>query len=302
MADNKVDLNSGEVDAGDNKPNKESMDLDQFFSGLEKSFNGAIYDEEGDNTPKPDDGDAVEPDDNSDDQVADTDLSKELDNLKSRYESSSNEAKRLASKLQRYEDVEDLLPVVDVMKRDPNLLRQVRSYLEEGVSPQAVVKTLGLDEDFVFDPDEAIKDPSSDSSKVFNKLIEAGVDRRLSAEEAKRSAKERADSARKSEFDAFREKHEIDEGKFEEFVEWAKSTPMTLDHLWALKNGNNRDNKILKKSIEDREKQLDKMSNTPRSLANQNSPGGADASPDEEVFMGILNSLGQGLFGGIDNN
>jgi TolA-binding protein len=299
-ADNKVDLNQESVDTGDNKSN---ISLEQFFSGLEKEVNGAIYEEDAENNTSvnPDDGEGVEPDgDSQDTKVAPDDLQKQFDNLQSRYESSSREAKRLARELQKYNEVDDMLPLINVMKQDPSLLRQIRSYLEEGVSPQDAMKDLKLGDDFIFDPDEAIKDPDSDSAKVFNRIIQSEVDRKLSAQRAEAETQSHEYNKQRKAFEDFAAANNIPSDELEDFINWAQEEKMTLDHLWYLKNRGKRDGEILKNSIKDRDAQINKMKNTPRSLANTGATGTSEDDPDTAVFKGIMNSLGQGIFGGLD--
>ena len=84
-------------------------------------------------------------------------------NLEKRYSDSSREAKRLNNRLK---EIEPYMPILDAMKEDPNLISHVRGYFEGGGSaPTSVKEQLGLDEDFVFDYDDALSDPKSSSAK-----------------------------------------------------------------------------------------------------------------------------------------
>ena len=95
------------------------------------------------------------------------------DNLEKRYSDSSREAKRLNSQLQ---EIEPYMPLLNAMKEDPNLINHVRDYFQGGGSaPESVKERLGLDEDFVFDYDEALSDPKSSSAKLFNATVDGVV-------------------------------------------------------------------------------------------------------------------------------
>ena len=59
------------------------------------------------------------------------------------------------------------------MREDPNLISTVRNYIEG--EDKGIKGRLGMGEDFVFDPDEAISDPSSDSAKVFDSVVNQKV-------------------------------------------------------------------------------------------------------------------------------
>ena len=55
------------------------------------------------------------------------------------------------------------------MKKDSGLVDHVRDYLQSGGKPDKTMKEkLKLDDDFVFDPNEAYEDPDSDSGNFSN--------------------------------------------------------------------------------------------------------------------------------------
>lgn len=267
------------------------FDLDQFFGALENQVNGAVFD-----NPVEDNTDTGTEEGR---KISDSEkeVDTELDTLKKRYQDSSREAKKLATKLKDYEQYDNLIPVLRVMREDPNLLKQVRDYLEVGSAPQAVVKQLDLPEDFVFDGDEAMKDPNSDSAKVFNATVDASVTRRMAVREEEKSRVSQVQSQEDQLIQEFQKEHKVSDDDLEDFLEWAKSEQLTLEHLWYLKNRDKRDQQILKGSFEERQKQLEKMKGTPASLASKNTDS-KGKSEDDIVFDAILKAAGAGqIFG-----
>ena len=97
----------------------------------------------------------------------------DIENLQKRYSDSSREAKRLSGRLS---EVEPYMPILDAMREDPNLVSHVRNYFEGGgQTPVSMKEKLNLNEDFVFDPDEAMSKPDSDSAKVLSATIDLSL-------------------------------------------------------------------------------------------------------------------------------
>ena len=143
----------------------------------------------------------------------------EIDNIKKRYSDSSREAQRLKAQLN---ELQPFIPVLDAMKRDSGLVSHVRDYFDNGGAvPNNVQKRLKLDEDFQFDPDDMVKNPDSDSRKVFNTMVDGIVQKRATAildnEKQKSIAMQNKIKAH-NEAEKFREKHNMSK---EDFVGFA---------------------------------------------------------------------------------
>ena len=158
--------------------------------------------------------------------------------LEKRYSDSSREAKRLNTRLK---EIEPYMPILDAMKEDPNLISHVRGYFEGGgTAPTNIKEQLGLDEDFVFDYDEALTTPDSSSAKLFNATVDGVVQRRLSDFARQQSEKSR----RTSEEDAFKSKYDISGEDYTDLMDYAKSHRLTLEDVYYLKNKGTRDDKV----------------------------------------------------------
>ena len=248
---------------------------ENFFGDLDKSLNSGILeqdellqstsDNDGDNTPLSH-GEVQQQDD---------------DVLQKRYSDSSREAQRLNGKLK---EIEPYMPILDAMKEDPNLIKHVRNYFEGGgQTPVSMKETLQLPEDFVFDADEAFSTPDSDSAKVFGATVDGIVQRRLNS--ALTSQKnENQKLARET---SFRQQHEMTDGEWSEFVDFAKSKSLELEDIYFLMNRKKRDANIADNARQQVATQMKKTQNQPRSLATAGSTT-VEQTQDDQVFDALM--------------
>jgi len=249
---------------------------EDFFGNLDKSLNSGILesedellqstsDNDGDNTP-----------------LSQSEVQQQDDNvLQKRYSDSSREAQRLNGKLK---EIEPYMPILDAMKEDPNLIKHVRNYFEGGgQTPVSMKETLKLPEDFVFDADDAFSDPESDSSKVFGATVDGIVQRRLNS--ALTSQKnENQKLARET---SFRQQHEMSDGEWSEFVDYAKSKSLELEDIYFLMNRKKRDTNIADNARQQVATQMKKTQNQPRSLATAGSTA-VEQTQDDQVFDALM--------------
>lgn len=281
MSDNN-DNDSGNDDNKSDAQNED--DFSDFFDTLDRQVNRAVYDD----GPISDNNDDA-PQEGREDNSSDTDLppktvegddaDKELDNLRKRYESSSEEAKRLAEERKVYED---FIPMLNAMRQDPGLVDHVKQYLLGNAPKQSIKDQLGLDEEFMFDFDEAISDPGSDSGKLFNHYVNAAVDRKIGQYQQVNERERSFNEQRR----AFQEQHKLSPDEMEELESWAKTHTLTWEDIYDLKNRGTREKEIARRAIKEREDQLRKMRNTPRSLASTGDSN-SDVDVDREVFKAI---------------
>jgi len=248
---------------------------EDFFGNLDKSLNSGILeqdellqstsDNDGDNTPLS----------QSEVQQQDDDV------LQKRYSDSSREAQRLNGKLK---EIEPYMPILDAMKEDPNLIQHVRNYFEGGgQTPVSMKETLQLPEDFVFDADDAFSTPDSDSAKVFGATVDGIVQRRLNS--ALTSQKnENQKLARET---SFRQQHEMTDGEWSEFVDFAKSKSLELEDIYFLMNRKKRDANIADNARQQVATQMKKSQNQPRSLATAGSTT-VEQTQDDQVFDALM--------------
>jgi len=267
-----------------------------FFNQLENEVNGGIIDNTEvtqNQTSGSEQVTHVQHDDGSDNVVQ---SSNDSTDWKKRYEDSSREAVRLS---EQYKDVEPFVPVLQAMKNDSGLVDHVRNYLVNGGEPEKSIQDhLGLGEDFMFDQQEAMTEPDSDSAKLMNahvdRLVQGRVGQMIQAEKQRAQQVQQANT-RVTEEQAFREKNSMSDKDFETFKAKAQEHVMTLDDVNYLLNRNQNNDNVANSVKKDMLNQMKNVRNMPTSAsgANNQDPG---RSESDEVFDAI-----KGLDEGVDN-
>ena len=254
------------------------MSSNDFFESLDNQVNGGI----------------LEPSQPTSEQSGNTQTSpnvevqnevpnNNLDTLQKRYSDSSREAKRLNSKLK---ELEPYMPILDAMREDPNLISHVRNYFEGGgQTPETLNQQLNLDEDFVFDAEEAFGKPDSDSAKVLGATIDGVVQRRLS-NVLQSQKQENAKMAKEAQF---KQKMNMSEDEWRNFTEFAKSKSLELEDIYYLMNRKNRDVQIADNARQEIHNKMREVQQQPATLATQGSTP-VEKSSDDRVFDTILGS------------
>ena len=147
-------------------------DVNNFFDSLDKEVNDVTYEvtQSEQATQQPQD-DSVESTRQEAQTGSDSNTEWEGDSnpYKKRYADSSKEAVRLKEK---YQEDEPFDTVLEAMKNDSGLVDHVREYLENGGTPaKTIQEQLKLDEDFIYDANEAVSEPDSDSAKELSKIF-----------------------------------------------------------------------------------------------------------------------------------
>jgi len=183
-------------------------------------------------------------------------------------------------------ELEPYLPVLDAMREDPNLISHVRNYFEGGgQAPESMKDKFELDEDFVFDPDEAMSDTGSDSAKVLNATIDGVVQRRLN----ETLSRQQMENRRLSDEASFRASHDLTHDQWEDFTKFAKNKTLELEDILYLKNRETREQNIAKEASKGVAAHMRDTQSRPRSLATSGSAQ-VDKSADDQIFDSILGS------------
>ena len=253
------------------------MNTEDFFEALDSQVNGAIIDEPSQPTSEYEsDNTQASPNAEVQEEVSD-----EVDTLQKRYSDSSREAKRLNGKLS---ELEPYMPILDAMREDPNLITHVRNYFEGGgQTPQTMTEKLNLDEDFVFDADDAFSQPESNSAKVLGATIDGIVQRRLNGA----LQGQRVENQKLAKETDFRSRHDMTDEEWSNFTDFAKSKSLELDDIYYLMNRKNRDGKIADSARQEVHDKMREVQQQPGTLATQGSTS-VEQSPDDSVFDAIL--------------
>ena len=254
------------------------MNSEDFFESLDNQVNGGIL-EPSQTTSVKSGNTQSSPNVEVQNEVPDNNL----DTLQKRYSDSSREAKRLNSKLK---ELEPYMPILDAMREDPNLINHVRNYFEGGgQTPETMNQKLNLDEDFVFDAEEAFGKPDSDSAKVLGATIDGIVQRRL-GNALKTQKNENAKLAREAQF---KQKMNMTDEQWKEFVDYAQSKSLELEDIYFLMNRKNRDEQIANNARQEIHNKMREVQQQPTTLATQGSTA-VEQSTDDKVFDTILGS------------
>ena len=249
----------------------ETQEADDFFNQLDRQVMGSTISEETPQTTSP-----------QENPVESSSGNDEVATLEKRYSDSSREANRLNQQLR---DIEPYLPILDAMKEDPNLINHVKDYFEGGGSTPTDLKgRLGIDEDFVFDYDDAVSNPNSDSAKLFNATVDGVVQKRLGQFANDQQVKDR----QRIEERTFRSKYDISDGEYGDLVDFAKNRKLTLEDVYYLKN---RESAAGNAANSARNEVMDQMKNvrkTPQSLASVGTAPREEQSLDDQVFDQLL--------------
>ena len=245
-----------------------------FFESLDREVNGGILDEQQQPT-------SVQSGNTQSSPNVEVQMQDDSEVLQKRYSDSSREAKRLNGKLK---EIEPYMPILDAMREDPNLISHVRNYFEGGgQAPQSMNQQLNLDEDFVFDPEEAFQQPDSDSAKVMGATIDGIVQRRLN----NTLQTQKTENAKMAKEAQFKQKMNMSDEEWSTFTDFAKSKSLELEDIYYLMNRKNRDSQIADSTRKEIHNKMREVQSQPSTLATQGSVS-VEKSTDDNIFDSIL--------------
>ena len=265
-----------------------------FFEALEENVNGVIADDNTEATRQEVGTEQV----TQQETVGSDNVGWDDDGnpYKKRYKDSSREAVKLRDK---YQEVEPFVPVLEAMKNDSGLVQHVREYLVNGgKATKSVQDELNLDEDFVFDANEAMTEPDSDSAKLMkaqvDKVVQSRVSQIYKAEKVNSAKMQRAARQKAMEGD-FQQKKGMTDEQFKTFKDRAQQHVLTLEDVDYLLNRDQANANVVKSTKNDMLNQMKNVRNIPTTASGANSQT-EEKTPDNALFDGIL-----GLDGDLDN-
>ena len=269
----------------ENQSNPNELGSEDFFDNLEHEVNGLVLDDQPtETTPAPPEGPTMEtlPQSEQSPQENQVDWEK-------RYKDSSREAIKMRETLN---DLKPFVPVLDAMKRDSGLVEHVRDYLTEGRTAKTVTDKLNLPEDFVYDPDEAVRNPDSDSAKVFKAHVDTAVQTKVNetlSVEREKALQARARQQQAAEVQAFKEKYNMSDEQIAEIINGAKQRRLTLEDLYYIQNKDKTSANVARATKDDMMQQMKNVRNIPTSASGVNSPQ-AEISADDQIFNEMMGS------------
>ena len=265
---------------------------ESFFDALETEVNGAVQEPTEATQPQLGDPEQVT---RTQESVGSNSVDWDNDGnpYKKRYADSSREAVKLA---EQYKSVEPFVPVLEAMKNDSGLVEHVRDYLVNGGQPsKSIQSSLGLDEDFIYNEQEAMSDPGSDSAKLMNAHVDKIVQQRVGGmmqREKERASQQAVERKRLDEEARFRKESGMSDNEYMEMVDWAKTHTLTLDDINYLKNKQKVASNVADATKKDMLGQMKNVRDMPSTVSGANSHT-QEKSAENSVFDALLGTDGE---------
>ena len=267
-------------------------DSSNFFDRLEEDVNGGIVDaqEPEETLEEPEvaltsESDEIDPRENYADIWED-----DSNPYKKRYSDSSKEGKRLYNENKELESLKEYEPLIDILKKDKGAVENLRAYLKGEIEPASVKERLGVDEDFVFDPDEAFADPNSQSAKVFNNMVSNIVDSRVNAERQRieqETAQQKQLEQSQIEFQNYIQSKGYTDEQAEDLQRKAAEHTLSWQDIDFLVNKDNVKNNIAQNTKKQMMNQLKKAQSAPQTASKSGNADSADMTHEDAVFNAI---------------
>ena len=205
-------------------------------------------------------------------------------NWQKRYNDSSNEARRLKAE---NDELKPFKSVINFLKEDSGAVDLLQNYLKNGGQvPQTVQEELNLGEDFIFDMDDATRDPESDSGRLLGSMVEKKaqsiVDSTLQQERQK-ALQIQKEQARFRERESFMNKKGYTEEQMKALEHKAKEKVMTYEDLDYIINRDQVNQNVQRSTQEDMLGQMQAVRNIPTSIGGTNNAG-QNMSSEEQFF------------------
>ncbi len=268
---------------------------DSFFDSLEEQVNGQISDEN--LSTQPETEQATLPNvDSADTGNEEIDWKTEANNLRQRYSDSSREAQRLKQELDNASQYSQFAPLINHLQNDPSSVQALKDHINGKSNP---MEEFG--EDFIFDGQEALTDPNSDSAKALRGMIDREADNKVNQRLAQESEKNQAavqEMQQAQQAQEFMQRNNLNEDQMQAMQEWADTRELTIDDIYYLMNKDQAAQNIANNTKQEMLGQMKAVRNIPTSASNANSAPD-QRSPDDAVFD-ILKGMDEGaenLFG-----
>ena len=260
-------------------------DSSDFFASLDSEVNGVISQDSSTEATQEQQMSAPQ----AETRPATGPEKKERVDWKKRYTDSSREAQKMATELNQ---LRPFIPVLEAMKNDSGLVDHVRDYLANGGKTNTNIKDqLGLDEDFVFDSNEAMTNPESDSAKLMNAHVDKLVQNRtkeMIGNEKKKANQVQQQLAFKRQEQEFIKKHGMTAEEFGQLKQEASKRKLTLDDIYYLINRDKVDTNIDQNARKDMMTQMQNVRDIPASASSANSQGSNEQDAGDKIFSSLL--------------
>ena len=269
----------------------EAADPGDFFEGLEQEVNGSIVDNVISDVIKKDAQPPATLERDPVQQTEQPDIWESDENpYKKRHSDSSREGKRLAAVNKENEKYAEIL---NLMKKDPGAAQAVLNHLsgkakaQEASNPREL---FGLDKEFVFDMDDALDNPQSQSASVMNNWITT-VANNIVADKVKEIETQQQqtaeDASTRAKQEAFMKEKGWTQDQFDNWMERVNESlagGMDYNHLDKIVSSEQRASNIANSTKKQLMNQMKNVSQYPNTVSSANSVPSAEMNPDDAIF------------------
>lgn len=292
-----VETSKNDIESGDD-PQTSETDLGQDAVTLFEDDNfiftsEGIINKESLNSDTEDNSEDSEPKGEQDEKI----LGKfnDYDELINSYQEIEKKLGKNSDAVNKLRELNPVLPMLEAMLGDETFLEMAENYFTNPeAQAEALKRQIGVDDNFVFDLNNALSDPKSEDAKVLNRLMQAKTVTQPKNTHNNTNQTQTDTEAKKQ----LMEKYGISESEFEETMAKAQNHTISHDDIYFLMNRES----IIKKAKQEAAKEAQKnfkeqLSKAKELRSNRPSSGSSTkktASP-EDMFMQSL-SAGKGLF------
>ena len=253
---------------------------DSFFDSLEEQVNGQISDEN--LSTQPETEQVTLPNvDSVGTGNEEIDWKTEAANLQQRYSDSSREAQRLKQELDNASQYSQYAPLINHLQNDPSSVQALKDHINGESNP---AEQFG--EDFIFDGQEAITDPKSDSAKALRAMIDREADNKVNqrlSQEQQKNQQTLNEYQEQQKVQDFMQRSGLNEDQMDSMQNWADTRELTIDDIYYLMNKEQSAQNIANNTKQEMLGQMKAVRNIPISASNANSAPD-QRSPDDAVF------------------
>lgn len=187
-------------------------------------------------------------------------------------------------------EVEPVLPMLEALINDEDFLDLAERYFNDPeMQREKLMKSLGIEDGYQFDLNEALTNPKSKDAKILAKL--------QSGQQKPQRQNQNQGVLSDTDKKAFMEKYQMDESQFNDFVEKSKSRKLNLDDVYFILN----QEEIIKKAKEEAAREALKQVRGQRLGAqsvgkSRSSNGSSPKKSPEDLFMDALAGANLSLF------
>lgn len=210
------------------------------------------------------------------------------DDLVESYKNLEKKLGQNSEAVNKLRELNPVLPMLEAMLGDETFLEMAENYFTDPeAQAEAFKKSIGVDDDFVFDLNNALSDPKSEDAKILNKLMQAKQPKSPQPQTQQQS--NTTDEQTKK---AVMEKYNMSEDDYNDMMSKAQDYKITHDDIYFLLNKD----KILADAQKKGQSSVKKQVETAKRLKKPVSGGGkTPKTSPEDAFMSALQS-GKGLF------